>query len=118
MPSKRRCSGEGRRASAPKQARSSYWSSFGTLPGHFTRVIAALGEALELAAVEIHRSKSTRGVPFGLVVEVPRAGIATLATRRHRQSPHAVLPELDHRHEAVAARAVHPARPRIRPRTE
>src|SRR5262245_27881913 len=80
-------------------------------------VIFALDVALQLLAVEIHLAQIAGRVARGLIAEVRRLGIAALAAGRDRPRAHPVA-ELDDGHEAVAARAVHLVRPRIRARAE
>src|SRR5205823_6642042 len=56
--------------------------------------------------IEVDLPQVARRVALCLVVEVLRLRIAALATGAHGARPHAVLPELHHGDEAVAARAV------------
>src|SRR5713226_7052999 len=73
--------------------------------------------AVELGAIEVHVAQITRAVAPGLIVEVRRRGIAALAAGADGLRLHPIA-ELDDRHEAVAAAAVHLFRARIRARAE
>src|SRR2546423_344840 len=72
----------------------------------------------ELVGIEVDLAKVARGVALRLVVEMLRRRITAFAAGGHRAGVDAVLAELDDGDEAVAARAVHPLGPRIRPRAE
>src|SRR3954466_1711630 len=85
--------------------------------GLLTRVVRALGVAGELVGIEVQLAQVAARVAPGLVEEVRRVRVAALAAGgdRHRLDP---VAELDHRDEAVAARAVHPLGPRVGPGAE
>src|SRR5262245_58487574 len=81
------------------------------------RVVAPPGVAGELGRIEVHLAQVAARVASRLVVEVRRVRVAAFATGRDGDRPHA-RPELDHRDEAVAARAVHPLGARVGARAE
>src|SRR5204863_6964258 len=81
------------------------------------RMILPLDVPFQLRAVEVHVPQIARAVSRGLIVEVGRLGIAALAAGRYGPGLHAVA-ELDHRHEAVSAGAVHLFGPFVGARAE
>src|SRR5436309_2377487 len=81
-------------------------------------VVGPFRVPLELRWVVVHLAKIAGGVPLRLIVEVLRLHVAALAARRHRARVHAVLPELNDRHEAVPAGAVPLLRVRVGARAE
>src|SRR5450759_5898361 len=107
---KRSCSTSGgSRGAPPNRRRSNSRSAPGTGRDSLlllARLVRPLGMPLQLVRVVVHVAQVTLGVPHGLVIEVLRSGNAVQPARRHCPCAHAVLPELDHRHEAVSARAI------------
>src|SRR5688572_4821365 len=72
----------------------------------FAGVVFSLRVPSELVPVEVHLAQVPRCITSGLVVEVLRLRVTTLAARRDRACPHAVAAKLHHRDEAVSAGAI------------